>query len=114
MTLSGDQIFMLILTTIIAVIAFFLKDLKKRNDDDHIEFGRKIEKVKTESDTKIDAIRENVNNFIATLPHNYVLRDDFLRAISSMDMKMDKIAMDVGELNKNVSKLLAGGTEREH
>jgi pyruvate-formate lyase-activating enzyme len=101
MTLSGDQIFMLVLSTIIAVIAFFLKDLKKQNDDKHRELGEQNDKL-----------RDELTKLITSLPHMYVLRDTFIREIGSLNTKVDQISRDIGELNKNVSKL-AGGAKGE-
>lgn len=113
MHLNGDQIFMLVLGIIIALIAFFLKDLKKQNDDKHRELGDGIEKAKEDFKTENDKIREEYTKLITSLPHTYVLRDDFLRAITCLEMKVDTIARDIGELNKNVSQLAGGGAKRE-
>lgn len=83
------------------VIAFFLKDLRFQM--------REKEKAQ---DTAIDRLEGDLADFKASLPRNYVLRDDFIRTMATFDHKIDGMARDISEVNKNVSKLL-GGQSRE-
>lgn len=83
------------------VIGYFLKDIKdgiKEKQDSH--------------DRAIEKVREDFSSFKARMPQEYVMRDDFLRAISNLEFKFDKVATDITEINKNVSKLLAAGGEK--
>lgn len=70
----------LVITIVIGVITYFLKETKKAND-------KAIEENKGE----INNIRKELTDFKENMPFHYVLRDDFIRAITSIDKKLDKI-----------------------
>jgi len=42
------------------------------------------------------------------LPLQYVLRDDFLRSISALDTKIDRMSGEVSAISKNIAKLTGG------
>lgn len=112
MTITGNDIYNVILTAAIGIIVYFLRDLKSSNDKKQDQQDTEISKVRDDLTGEVDKIRDDLTKIITSLPHTYVLRDDFLRAITCLEMKVDTIARDIGELNKNVSKL-AGGAKRE-
>ncbi|MCM0757362.1 hypothetical protein M7775_02110 [Sporomusa sphaeroides DSM 2875] len=89
------------LTTACGAVAYFLKDI--RTD---------IREKDKQQDTAIAKVAEDLATFKAQLPANYVMRDDFLRAIANQDYKLDVLAKEVGEVNKNLNKLI-GGQVRE-
>lgn len=64
----------------LGIIAYFLKDMKKQNEDRH-----------SKSEEKIEKIEKDFNDFKEKMPYNYVLREDFIRAVSAIDTKLDKI-----------------------
>lgn len=66
------------------------------------------EKKDDAQDKAIDSIRQDVADFKATLPRDYVLRDDFIRAVAGLDLKMDRVARDVSEISKSLARLLGG------
>lgn len=96
MELQG--IIMSILAGAIGCICYFLKELKDSIKDKIKDNYREIQK--TQADL------QNMKN---ALPHTYVFRDDFLRAISNLDTKVDRVAADVARINENVAKLVTGG-----
>ncbi|MDP8162819.1 hypothetical protein QJU89_05875 [Pasteurella skyensis] len=50
--------------------------------------------------TKVDAIEKQVNNLNATLPLNYVLRDDYIRGQAILEAKMDALHKTLTEIYK--------------
>lgn len=102
MVISSNDIYNGILTLAVGVIGYFLKDYKTSTR----------EKQKALED-EITKVREDLTKLVTTLPLNFTLRDDFLRAITSLDMKIDTIARDVGEVSKNLSKLVGGIQKNE-
>lgn len=64
----------------IGVIGYFIKSTN----------GKADERMK-ENEGKIEALEEKFNNFKEEIPQKYVSKDDFIRAISSIDVKLDKI-----------------------
>lgn len=71
----------------IGAIGYFLKQNSKKIDERFERNECCIEKV----DTKVDALEEKLNNLKEELPKEYVIRDDFIRAMSNVDQKLDKI-----------------------
>lgn len=61
-----------------------------------------------DSRAKIAEVHQEVENLKSALPMQYVLRDDFLRSISSLDTKMDRLTNEVTEINKNIGKIAGG------
>lgn len=89
-------------TTALGIIGYLLKDIRttlKKELEDH--------------DEDIDAIKEDLAKFKASLPRNFVMRDDFLRAISTLDHKMDSLSNNVNEISKSLSELIGGGKNNE-
>lgn len=64
----------------IGVIGYFLKSTN----------GKLDERLKR-NECKIDDLEDKFNNFKEEIPQKYVIKDDFIRAISSIDVKLDKI-----------------------
>lgn len=71
----------------IGAIAYFLKQNSTKIDERFERNECCIEKV----DTKVDALEKELNNLKEELPKEYVIRDDFIRAMSNVDQKLDKI-----------------------
>lgn len=69
------------------------------------------EKKDDSQDRAIDGIRQDISSFKAMLPREYVLRDDFIREISGLHYKMDRVARDVANISKLLAKLLGGKEE---
>lgn len=90
-------ILLTILSLALTIIGYFIKDIRQNLKDTQSKHEQEITKV-----------RDDLTSLITSLPHTYVLRDDFLRVISCLEMKVDTIGRDVGELNKNVSRLVGG------
>lgn len=64
----------------IGVIGYFIKSTN----------GKLDERMK-DNENKLDALEEKFNNFKEEIPQKYVGKDDFIRAISSIGVKLDKI-----------------------
>ncbi len=86
-----------ILSLILGVIAYLLKDMRSDYKMKQNKTDREIEGIKSE---------------MKDLPRVYVLRDDFLRAISNLENKFDSMHDEVSDINKNIS-LLLGATKHE-
>jgi len=66
-----------------------------------------------EQRAEIQAVREDLAQFKASAPHRYVLREDFIRSISVLDHKLDRMGSDIATLSQNVAKLVGSGGSRE-
>jgi len=71
----------------IGALGYFIKDLKK-SIEGRIEQNTKSIDANTE---KIDNLEEKFNNYKETVAMRYVQKDEFIRAITNMDKKLDKI-----------------------
>ncbi|MDR3561891.1 MAG: hypothetical protein P4N59_10720 [Negativicutes bacterium] len=92
-----------LLSAFCAVIGYFLRDIRE---------GIK-EKQKCH-DEAIEKVKEDLSHFKQSLPITYVLRDDFLRAISNLEIKFDNVAKVVNEIHLKVysiSKPQTGGEQ---
>lgn len=96
--MGAQEIIMAVLSGCIGFICYLLKDLKnslkEKLDSNHDEIK------KTQKDLQM------LQN---SLPQTYVFRDDFLRAVSNLDTKVDRVAAEVSHINENVAKLVSGG-----
>lgn len=90
-----DKISFWALTTIIGLmISGFTFFLKKQIND--IESG--IEKTRQDSirarndlNDRIEKVEKKLQSTIEEMPYKYTLREDFIRAVTGLDAKLDKI-----------------------
>lgn len=89
-------------TLVIGALTFFIKrsmdkieksiETNEKKIDIFIEkYDAKIEKTEDETNEKFNQINKTINELKENLPKEYVLRDDFIRATSNIDQKLDKI-----------------------
>ena len=53
-------------------------------------------------------VHKEIETLRSALPLQYVLRDDFLRSISALDTKIDRMSGEVSSISKNIAKLTGG------
>ena len=53
-------------------------------------------------------VHKEIEALRSGLPLQYVLRDDFLRSISALDTKIDRMSGEVSAISKNIAKLTGG------
>lgn len=97
MEINATTVFMAIFTTLMGIILNLLYNMRS----DHKE-------ERTETKKRIAQVDEKIENMRASMPMQYVLRDDFLRSISGLDTKIDHMASDITEINKNIGKIAGG------
>lgn len=66
------------------------------------------EKKDQAQDDAIKSIQTDFSDFKAVLPRTYVLREDFLRAVASLDNKVDVMMKEIGEMSKLLNQLIGG------
>lgn len=93
---------LMIVSFLTGLVAYFLKDIRSS-----------LREKQDRQDKQVERVRDELHSFKEKLPSNYVMREDFLRSITALDMKVDTIHRDLGELVKTVSKMLGGGEHRE-
>jgi hypothetical protein len=71
----------------VSVVGYLLKDLKAS-----------FERAQKRQDDDIGKVADDLSALKASLPLTYVLRDDFIRAVSTLDRKIDLIARDVADI----------------
>ncbi|MDK2902464.1 MAG: hypothetical protein PWQ93_383 [Clostridiales bacterium] len=79
------------------IIAYLLKDIRSDLKDQQ-----------KDQDQKIECIKNDMADFKATLPRQYVLRDDFIRTTATLEAKLDKMANDTSEIKEAIAKLVGG------
>lgn len=80
------------------LIAYFLKDIRSG-----------LSKEQARQDAEIDGLQKGLNDLKASLPREYVLREDFNRELSVVQNKLDRIGRDIHEMNRLMGKLAKGG-----
>ena len=61
-----------------------------------VQYERRIEVLQT----KVEDNEKNLNSLIATLPLNYVLREDYIRGQAVLEAKMDAVHKTLSDLYK--------------
>ncbi|MBE3574555.1 MAG: hypothetical protein IMW99_03735 [Firmicutes bacterium] len=67
-----------------------------------------IRERQREQAQEIKEVREELSRFQVSVPHQYVLREDFVRAVSVLDHKIDRFGEELQSLNRNLSRMLGG------
>lgn len=94
---AGVTITISLLSAAVGIIGYFLKDIKSSQKEKD-----------SSQDKAIEAVKDDLADFKAQIPRQYVHRDDFIRVVTGLDSKIDKIFSEVGDINKNLNKLLGG------
>lgn len=84
------------------IIAYFLRDIRQS-----------VKEKQQEQEQKLESLRKDMTNLKESLPHKYVLRDDFVRAIAGLDHKIDTICKEIGDISKGLNRLIGGIKESE-
>lgn len=61
-----------------------------------VQYERRIEVLQT----KVEDTERSLNSLIATLPLNYVLREDYIRGQAVLEAKMDAVHKTLSDLYK--------------
>jgi undecaprenyl pyrophosphate synthase len=82
----------------LGIIGYFLKDLKKSFEQKISNIELKIDasekRMSQENDKmekRIEELQKNFNDYKDYVSEKYTLKDDFIRAVSTIDKKLDKI-----------------------
>lgn len=78
--MEWKEVFPLVITIMIGIIAYFLKQLHKQISDNNDERKREIEELRND----FDEMKEK-------MPFTYVLREDYIRSMAAFGNKLDKI-----------------------
>lgn len=89
------SVLLIVLSAALGIVGYLLKDIRAGMKDSEREQNERIELLKRE-----------VADFKANMPKEYVLRDDFVRAIAGLDRKMDRMAREVSTMNSSLNKLI--------
>jgi hypothetical protein len=88
---SITVIFQIICTLAIALFGFFIKRELKRLDDKDVANELEIKETKKVFEDKLSLLKDDYNKYKADMPFNFVTRDEFIRAMTNVDRKLDKI-----------------------
>lgn len=81
-------------TTIIGIIAFFIKSTLTRVESNFDKLSKKLQEMDERHNHDIDRLNNEINQLKSDLPLVYVLREDFLRVMNNVEHKLDKILLD--------------------
>lgn len=79
------------------IISYFLKDIRSQ-----------LKERMDKQDGEIKELRDDLNNFKSAAPTIYVLREDFLRSVTNLDMKIDSMSKTLNDFIKCVSERIGG------
>lgn len=79
-----------IIGIVLAVMGFFLKRYVKQQDEKNQEVDRRIEKL-----------TDDLGGFKASLPHAYVLREDWIRNMTTFDYKLESVRKGIDALRRD-------------
>lgn len=72
------------------------------------EIRTALNKEVKENRDHLAEVHKEIETLRSALPLQYVLRDDFLRSISALDTKIDRMSGEVSSISKNIAKLTGG------
>ena len=72
------------------------------------EIRAALNKEVKENRDHLAEVHKEIETLRSGLPPQYVLRDDFLRSISALDTKIDRMSGEVSSISKNIAKLTGG------
>lgn len=75
----------------IGAIGYFIKQQEKKTDERISQNEKELNILNSKIDNKTAALEEKISILKEELPQKYVLKDDFIRAMSNVDTKLDKI-----------------------
>ena len=81
-----------IFSVVVGIIAFFLKKT-------YANFETKMSEMRKDSDEKMSCLREDFqqeSKAIRDMPYKYTLKEDFIRSMSAVDKKLDRILAALG------------------
>lgn len=85
-----------VLGFILGALAFLMKkqlgDIERNIEKNHQDSLKALEAA----NDRIDKLEIKLQNTIEEMPYRYTLREDFIRAVTGLDAKLDKILDKVG------------------
>lgn len=85
----AEYLLQFFITACIAVIAYFLRDFKNRQEESNEHLQKQISEMK-----------EDLGAYKLKAADRFVLKDDFVRATALTDRKLDKIYDEIMKLSK--------------
>lgn len=82
----------LALLTGLGIIGYFLKDMRS-------SIKERFEK----SEKRIDCLEEKVHDLKEELPQRFVMREDYLRGMSMVISKLDRLFSEVSEIKERIA-----------
>ena len=110
-----NDIKLLILTTAIAVISYFLKKVIKRNDECELkeEHQKDIDALKTAHEQDVKELKSEIKEVkkdVKTISNDFLKKEDFVRKMSEIDTKFarleDKMDQNARETSSKLDKIL--------
>lgn len=98
-----EAIWNLILTLAIGAVGYLLKELKNTIDKQLSSQSEQMEKMGDKNEKRFRELEKEFSNLRADLPGQYVNRDDFVRAISGLDNRLDK---GLTTISKQIQELM--------
>ena len=93
-------VLMVALSTAMSVVGYLVKDIRSS-----------IKEKNQQQDDEICGIKKDLADFKANLPREYVLRDDFVRAVAGMERKVDLVAREIGTMSRALNQLIGKGEQ---
>lgn len=80
-------IIQLIITCVVGIIAYFLKDMKKTHEDKISQLDNKVSAV----EKKADQNKDELNDYKVEASREYAKKEDYLRTNGEIMKRLDKI-----------------------
>lgn len=93
----GTQILLMVLSATLAALGYLVQDTRKA-----------LKKELERHDDAINGLAKELFDFKASLPRQYVLREDHIRTTATLEAKVDRVASDITEIKEAIAKLVGG------
>lgn len=77
----------LVITCVVGIIAYFLKDIKKNTEDKISQISTKVD----DTQKKMEQTKDALNDYKDEVSKEYVRKDDYLHTTGEIMKRLDKI-----------------------
>ncbi len=93
-----NEILNILVTTLMAVCAFYFKRNLERQDKSMEQMQKQVDDTKTELLDKIEENQKNLAAYKLEAMKEFATKDEFIRATSNINQKLDKIYDEICKL----------------
>jgi hypothetical protein len=93
----GVQILLMVLSATLAALGYLVHDTRGA-----------LKERQAKQEEAMELLAKDLADFKASLPRQYVLREDFIRTTAALEAKIDRVVTDTTEIKEAIAKLVGG------